>query len=54
MYKTLDDLKGGKKDDDKNDKKKTNSYVGGDKSGLAVENPDDLKDKIIQKATEQG
>lgn len=34
---TLDDLR--KKDED--DKKVTNSYVGGEKSGLAVENPDD-------------
>ncbi|EGR28696.1 nsfl1 cofactor p47, putative, partial [Ichthyophthirius multifiliis] len=48
MFKTLDDLKE-KKEQDKKDKKNTNSYVGGEKSGLAVENPDDLQ-AIIEKA----
>ncbi len=37
-----------KKEEDK-DKKKTSSYVGGEKSGLAVENPNDI-DNILEKA----
>ena len=41
MFKTLDDLKN-PNDKDKN-KKTTNSYAGGDKSGLAIENPEDKK-----------
>ncbi|KAL4487614.1 hypothetical protein ABPG72_017403 [Tetrahymena utriculariae] len=48
MFKTLDDLKG-KKDDKQDNKKNTNSYAGGEKSGLAVENPDDING-IIEKA----
>ena len=35
-------------DDDKDDNQ--NLYAGGEKSGLAVENPDDLKKKIIERA----
>ena len=42
MFKTLDDYK---KDDDK--KKKTTSYTGGEKSGMAVENPDDDLESIV-------
>lgn len=40
MFKTLDDLKGKEKEEKK---KTTNSYAGGEKSGLAIENPDDRK-----------
>ena len=36
MFKTLDDYKNKKVD--KDDKKKTTSYVGGGKSGMEVEN----------------
>jgi len=52
MFRTLDDLKGNKKDDKKDkkdDKKKTESYIGGEKSGLAVENPDSV-DEIVRRA----
>ena len=44
------------KKDDKNEKKKTTSYTGGEKSGMAVENPDKLDplESIIQKAREGG
>lgn len=41
------------KKDDKNEKKKTTSYVGGEKSGMAVENPDDI-DAIVEKAKQGG
>jgi len=55
MFRTLDDLKGkndkDKKDDKKNSKKQTESYIGGEKSGLAVENPDDIHG-VLQKAEE--
>jgi UBX domain-containing protein 1 len=40
-----------KKEDD--GKKKTTSYTGGEKSGMAVENPDDLE-SIINKAKQGG
>jgi hypothetical protein len=40
MFRTLDDInKNNKKD---GDSKKTESYTGGEKSGMAVENPDDI------------
>ena len=42
-----------KKEEDKNAKKKNTSYTGGEKSGMAVENPDDI-DAIIAKAREGG
>ena len=40
-------------DDDEDDEEDDdpNLYAGGEKSGLAVENPDDLKKKIIERAT---
>lgn len=41
-----------KKDDDKS-KKKTTAYTGGEKSGMAVENPDDIEG-IIEKAKQGG
>lgn len=51
MFKTLDDYKDKKNDneDKKPDKKKTDSYAGGGKSGLAVENPANV-DEILSKA----
>jgi len=44
------------KKDDKDNKKKTTSYAGGEKSGLAVENndPDNHIENIIKKAKEGG
>lgn len=53
MFKSLSDYKD-KKDDDK--KKKTTSYTGGEKSGMAVENPDRHNDLegLVQKAREGG
>jgi len=55
MFRTLDDLKGkndkDKKDDKKNSKKQTESYIGGEKSGLAVENPDH-PEEIVRRARE--
>ncbi len=45
MYKTLGDYK----KENKDDKKKSTSYVGGEKSGMAVENPSDI-DAIVEKA----
>ena len=42
MFRTLGDIH--KEDKEKNgDKKKTESYTGGEKSGMAVENPDDIE-----------
>jgi SEP domain len=49
MFKTLGDYKKG--DDDK--KKKTTAYAGGEKSGMAVENPSDI-DGIVEKARQGG
>lgn len=45
MFRTLGDYK----KDEKEDKKKSTSYTGGEKSGMAVENPSDL-DVIVEKA----
>ena len=42
-----------KKDDKKDAKKPNTSYTGGEKSGMAVENPDDI-DQIIEKAKQGG
>jgi UBX domain-containing protein 1 len=41
------------KKDDKKDKKVTTSYAGGEKSGMAVENPTDI-DGIVEKAKQGG
>jgi UBX domain-containing protein 1 len=50
MFRTLDDLKGKDKNKKDDGKKKTESYTGGEKSGLAVEsNP---ADDIIKRAKE--
>ena len=37
--------------EDGDDKKKNTSYTGGEKSGMAVENPDDIEG-VIKKARE--
>ena len=42
-----------KKEEDKN-QKKTSSYVGGEKSGLAVENYDNNLEELIEKAKKGG
>lgn len=36
--------------DDTDDDSKQDLYAGGEKSGLAVENPDDIKKKILERA----
>ena len=46
MFRTLDDYKS---KDNKDDKKAKDSYTGGAKSGMAVENPDDING-IVDKA----
>ena len=51
MIRGLGDYKK-EKDDDKK-KKSTNSYAGGEKSGLAVEHPDDLEN-IMEQARQGG
>ncbi|CAD8171717.1 unnamed protein product [Paramecium pentaurelia] len=51
MFKTLDDLK--KNDKDEKKQKTSNSYAGGEKSGLSIENPDDYNE-LINKAKEGG
>jgi UBX domain-containing protein 1 len=48
MFRTLDDYKS---KESKADKKTTESYAGGEKSGMAVENPDDILG-VINKAKE--
>ena len=62
MFATLGDLGGGSgghshnhdddddDDDDDNDDPKPDLFTGGEKSGLAVQNPDDLKKRILEKA----
>ena len=37
-------------DDSDDDETKQDFFAGGEKSGLAVQNPDDLKKKILEKA----
>ena len=53
-FATLGDFNAPKNDDSDSDDEPENLYAGGDKSGLAVQNPDhnseDLKKKIIEKA----
>lgn len=68
-FATLGDLRGaagpshaghGHDDDDEDedyepsDDENQNLYTGGEKSGLAVENPNDLKKKIIERAKKYG
>jgi UBX domain-containing protein 1 len=49
MIRSLGDFK----KDDKDKKPKNTSYTGGEKSGMAVENPDDI-DAIVEKARQGG
>ena len=55
-FATLGDLGGGSSghghahDDDDDDDEDQDVFAGGEKSGLAVQNPDDLKRKILEKA----
>lgn len=56
-FATLGDLGGGSaeghghdSDDNDDDDEKQDFFAGGEKSGLAVQNPDDLKKKILEKA----
>lgn len=37
-------------DDDEDDHENQDLFAGGEKSGLAVQNPDDLKRKILERA----
>lgn len=39
--------------DKKDDKKKKESYIGGEKSGLAVEDADDDLEKIVKQAKQK-
>ena len=50
MFRSLEDIR---KEEKKGggDKKTTESYTGGEKSGMAVENPDDI-DGVIKQAKE--
>lgn len=47
MFRTLADMNKEEKKKDGKDDKKT-SYTGGEKSGMAVENPDDIEGVINQ------
>jgi UBX domain-containing protein 1 len=56
-FATLGDLGGGgahaghgHEDDDSDDDEDQDFFAGGEKSGLAVQNPDELKRKILEKA----
>lgn len=50
-FATLGDLTSGANDsEDNDDDENQDFFAGGEKSGLAVQNPDDLKKKIIEKA----
>ena len=58
-FATLGDLTGGgpshaghghDSEDDEDDEENQDLFAGGEKSGLAVQNPDDLKRKIIERA----
>lgn len=56
-FATLDDLGGGsrgpshdKDSDDDSDRDPQDLFAGGEKSGLAVQNPDDIKKKILDRA----
>lgn len=47
----MGDLTSGANDsEDNDDDENQDFFAGGEKSGLAVQNPDDLKKKIIEKA----
>lgn len=50
-FATLGDYASGGDSSDEDDKVNQDFFAGGEKSGLAVQNPDDIKKKIIEKAT---
>lgn len=52
-FATLGDFSTGSKDDDDDDEKH-DLFAGGEKSALAVQNPDDLKKRILEKASRKG
>ena len=54
MFTSLDDLKKKAKKDEKKDDKSTESYSGGEKSGLAVSRRDDPLDALMEKAKQGG
>lgn len=45
---------GARPDDESDDDEKQDFFAGGEKSGLAVQNPDDLKKRILEKAQKHG
>jgi UBX domain-containing protein 1 len=54
-FATLNDFSSGaNNDDDDDDDEKQDLFAGGEKSGLAVQNPDDLKKRILEKAQRSG
>lgn len=54
-FATLGDFgSAGNQDEDSDDDEKQDLFAGGEKSGLAVKNPDDLKKKILEKAQKRG
>ncbi|KIX09083.1 uncharacterized protein Z518_00161 [Rhinocladiella mackenziei CBS 650.93] len=54
-FATLGDFSaGGPNGDDSDDDDKPDLFAGGEKSGLAVQNPDDLKKRILEKAQKRG
>ena len=55
-FATLGDFasSGGGNSSDEDDNPNQDFFAGGEKSGLAVQNPDDLKKKIIEKASKYG
>lgn len=54
-FATLGDFNSANADgDDTDDDEKQDLFAGGEKSGLAVQNPDDLKKRILEKAQKRG
>lgn len=53
-FATLGDFNSGGNGDDDDDDDKQDFFAGGEKSGLAVQNPDDLKKRILAKAQKAG
>lgn len=54
-FATLGDVSGaGGANDDSDEDEKHDLFAGGEKSGLAVQNPDDLKKRILEKARKTG
>jgi UBX domain-containing protein 1 len=54
-FATINDVGSNRKDDDDSgDDDRQDFFAGGEKSGLAVQNPDDLKKRILEKAQKTG